>query len=103
MDTDEEEPPMLVSANGDTNPVQESLASEMADVKLAKVPISIITGRTSISPINHSSVAWADQFLHVTLVDLLSCNRLPWSRQNHIVELHSHSSPWEEDCSYFEW
>lgn len=48
MDVDEHVPPMLVSVDGRPGPdaVEAGLTSEMANVTLAKVPISIITGRT---------------------------------------------------------
>lgn len=50
-DADDEAPPMLVAADGGANAVEASLTSELADVTLAKVPISIITGRTSSMPV----------------------------------------------------
>ncbi|CAK4024241.1 Hypothetical predicted protein [Lecanosticta acicola] len=43
MDEDQEAPPLLVAADG-TNAAEQSLSSEMGDVKITKVPITIITG-----------------------------------------------------------
>lgn len=45
MDEDEDGPPMLIAADGDDSAAQASLVSEMAEVALSRVPISIITGR----------------------------------------------------------
>ncbi|RMY67716.1 hypothetical protein D0863_07617 [Hortaea werneckii] len=43
MDEDEDAPPMLVAADG-SDPAASTLNAEMEDVKIARVPISIITG-----------------------------------------------------------
>ncbi|RMY94640.1 hypothetical protein D0864_05497 [Hortaea werneckii] len=43
MDEDDDAPPMLVAADG-SDPAASTLNAEMEDVKIARVPISIITG-----------------------------------------------------------
>lgn len=43
MDEDDDAPPMLVAADGG-NDSDAALNAEMEDVKVSKVPISIITG-----------------------------------------------------------
>lgn len=43
MDEDDESPPMLVAANG-TNGGDSTLEAGMEDVKIARVPITVITG-----------------------------------------------------------
>ena len=48
MDEDEDAPPMLVSADGNNNPAEARLSAELDDMKITKVPITIITG-SSIS------------------------------------------------------
>jgi hypothetical protein len=44
MDEEDEAPPMLVAADGSTDPTETALNAEMEDVKITKVPITIITG-----------------------------------------------------------
>ncbi|KAK5119644.1 hypothetical protein LTR85_007473 [Meristemomyces frigidus] len=44
MDEDDDGPPMLVAADGTSDPTEACLNAEMEDVKLARVPITIITG-----------------------------------------------------------
>jgi len=44
MDEEDDAPPLLVTAE-DGDPVEASLNAEMEDVKIARVPITIITGR----------------------------------------------------------
>lgn len=44
MDDDEEAPPLLVAADG-ADAQDANLSAEMEDVKVTKVPITIITGR----------------------------------------------------------
>lgn len=44
MDGDEDAPPMLVAADGGSDS-DAALNAEMEDVKMTKVPISIITGQ----------------------------------------------------------
>ncbi|KAK5167074.1 uncharacterized protein LTR77_007804 [Saxophila tyrrhenica] len=44
MENDDDGPPMLVAAGGSTDPAESDLMAEMEDVKIAKVPITIITG-----------------------------------------------------------
>lgn len=44
MEDDDDAPPMLVTADG-TDAVEAGLSSEMEDVKISRVPITIITGR----------------------------------------------------------
>lgn len=50
MDIDDEDdgPPMLVEANGYIDPAEATLNTEMKNVQIAKVPITIITGRLFI-------------------------------------------------------
>lgn len=45
MDVEDDGPPMLISADGDADPQEAALTVEMEDVKITKVPITIITGR----------------------------------------------------------
>lgn len=44
MDEEDDAPPMLIAADGNPDPTETSLSAEMEDVKIAKVPITIITG-----------------------------------------------------------
>ena len=41
---DDDGPPMLVSADGNQDQVEESLNADMSDARVTKVPITIITG-----------------------------------------------------------
>lgn len=102
MDVDEDGPPMLVAADSGfgADAVGANLSADTSDVTLAKVPISIITGRTpraSRMPIRDPV---GGVHLSGTLIDLALHDRLPWSRQDHIVKLHSYSSAWQEDCGH---
>ena len=46
MDEDDGGPPMLVdAADGNSDPAEARLSAEMNDVKVARVPITVITGR----------------------------------------------------------
>lgn len=102
MDDDDDVPPMLVAADsGDA--AEEALTSEMEDVKITKVPITIITGKffrkyLHMTPIllgfDRSSSRLNSFFFLLKLAasahstDFLS--RLPRSRQDHPPKLHSH-------------
>lgn len=44
MDEEEDAPPMLVTAGG-TNPTEATLSADMENVKITRVPITIITGK----------------------------------------------------------
>ena len=46
MDDDDDAPPMLVAADGASSPAEATLDGEMSDLKVTKVPITIITGRS---------------------------------------------------------
>lgn len=41
---DDDEPPMLVAADSTAGPAESSLSAGLQDVKVARVPITIITG-----------------------------------------------------------
>ena len=45
MDEEDDTPPMLVAAEGSSDPAEATLSADMEDVKITKVPITIITGR----------------------------------------------------------
>lgn len=45
MDEDDDAPPLLVTANGSVDAEEATITADMADVKISKVPITIITGR----------------------------------------------------------
>ena len=45
MEDDDDNPPMLVAADGATDPGESSLTADIEDVKITKVPITIITGK----------------------------------------------------------
>lgn len=47
MEEDDDLPPTLVNADG-TTATDEALSAELDDVKIAKVPITIITGRLTL-------------------------------------------------------
>lgn len=49
MNEDDDEPPMLVVADG-TDPAEATLSAEMEDVQIARVPITIITGTKDLNP-----------------------------------------------------
>lgn len=51
MDEDDDGPPMLVSADGAPDLIEARLSADMSDVKIAKVPITIITGKLILSGI----------------------------------------------------
>ena len=44
---DDDAPPMLVTADDTIDPMEATLSAEMQDVKIIKVPITIITGRSN--------------------------------------------------------
>lgn len=44
MDSEDDAPPMLIAADAGGNDSDAALNAEMEDVKINKVPISIITG-----------------------------------------------------------
>ena len=44
-DDDDDAPPMLVAAEGSSVPLEATLGAETDDIKITKVPITIITGR----------------------------------------------------------
>lgn len=44
MEDDDDGPPMLVSADGAVDPTESSLSAEMEDIRVTRVPITIITG-----------------------------------------------------------
>ena len=44
MDEDDDAPPLLVSADNNTDPVDARLSADLTDTKLSRVPITIITG-----------------------------------------------------------
>lgn len=48
MDDEDDAPPMLVTADG-SNAEEATISAEMEDVKVTKVPITIITGRPASS------------------------------------------------------
>lgn len=47
MDLDDEEPPELIQADGDGGPL-EAITSEVDDLQISKVPITIISGKSDI-------------------------------------------------------
>ena len=48
MEEEEDDaPPMLVTADDTIDPTEATLSAEMQDVKITKVPITIITGRSN--------------------------------------------------------
>ncbi len=44
MEDDDDGPPMLVAADGSNEPSEASLSTDTEDAKIARVPITIITG-----------------------------------------------------------
>lgn len=49
---DDEEPPMLVDARDVEEPSVATLSTEMEDVQITKVPITIITGKAESFPLS---------------------------------------------------
>ena len=50
MDEDDDAPPMLVEADGpNTRAAEAALSADMEDIKISRVPITIITGRCVVS------------------------------------------------------
>lgn len=49
MDEDEDAPPLLVAVDG-SDAQEAAISAEMEDVKVTKVPITIITGRLASVP-----------------------------------------------------
>ena len=45
MEDDEDGPPLLVAGDGISDPVEPQLSAELEDVRVTKVPITIITGK----------------------------------------------------------
>jgi hypothetical protein len=45
IDSDDELPPNLIAVDGTQSPTETALSAAMGDVKVAKVPITIITGK----------------------------------------------------------
>ena len=48
MEADDEDAPPLLVASGDDSAAPGSLDAEMEDLKIVKVPITIVTGRMSL-------------------------------------------------------
>ena len=65
MDEDDEDaPPMLVSADGNLDPVEARLSAEIVGMKIAKVPITIITGQSIFADANMETMHSMDAFLN---------------------------------------
>lgn len=77
MNLDEDLPPELVEA--ETGPEEE---------KLIKVPITIVTGKSTLCSIKNKNT--------------YTICRLPWSRKNYLTQLHLNCPAWEENSSHNE-
>lgn len=68
MDEDDDTPPMLVQAEGaDRDASEATLSADMEDVKIARVPITIITGRCVFCVITFGMRARQSAFLSSVL------------------------------------
>ena len=56
MDEDDDGPPMLIAADGGAGP-EATLNVEMRDVKISKVPITIITGKTLLYALHDPGIS----------------------------------------------
>ena len=74
MDEDEDVPPMLVSADGNSDPTEARLSAQIDDMKIAKVPITIITGQSISSRLCEHNILCCVEF--DTASDILAEKRL---------------------------
>lgn len=121
-------PPSLVPAKDNEDSSVAGMESQVEDLSLAKVPITIVTGQSK--PRNTAirlSLDMPTTYLHVlsrTFVRLLKyvyiqheahtqhrsllsnavcCYRLPWLGKDYATELHPERATRQEDCRDSEW
>ena len=93
MDLEEDGPPDLVDISELNKPAPSPITTQMQNLGLSKVPITIVTGRnlsmTLVLPfvVSHSAN---------------ECIRVPGSRENYVSQLYSQRTAWKEDCSHIE-
>ena len=93
MDLEEDGPPDLVDISELNQSAPSPITTQMQDLGLSKVPITIVTGRILSMTIILPFVAShnADE-----------CIRVSGSRENYVSQLYSQRTAWKEDCSHIE-
>ena len=90
MDLDLEEAPPELYDSAETDIVNDtSLTNQIKDLKMTKVPITIVTG-------THSLAVYCFQG-----PELIRSCRLLGRRKDYTLELYPKGRTWKEDCSHF--
>ena len=93
MDLEEDGPPDLVDINELNKPAPSPITTQMQDLGLSKVPITIVTGRILSMTIILPFIAYHSAN---------ECDRVSGSRENNVSQLYSQRTAWKEDCSHIE-